>query len=134
MEFIHNKPKTITEIIKSASHFRDIFWLLHVAIFIVFSWSNNNQFHYTTEIKVKYEVPTMFPDFFSYGHFYWQYTHETIVPFEVISSGCNALVVPFQQLLEGLMEVLLCERVNDLRHSLFHLLNCLITTASVLRE
>ena len=27
------------------------------------------------------------------------------------------------------MEVLLCERVNDLRHSLFHLLNCLITTA-----
>ena len=29
------------------------------------------------------------------------------------------------------MEVLLCERVNDLRHSLFHLLNCLITTASI---
>ena len=28
------------------------------------------------------------------------------------------------------MEVLLCESVNDLRHSLFHLLNCLITTAS----
>ena len=32
------------------------------------------------------------------------------------------------------MEVLLCERVNDLRHSLFLLLNCLITTASELRE
>ena len=32
------------------------------------------------------------------------------------------------------MEVLLCERVKDLRHSLFHLLNCLITTASELRE
>ena len=32
------------------------------------------------------------------------------------------------------MEVLLGERVNDLRHSLFHLLNCLITTASELRE
>ena len=45
---------------------------------------------------------------------------------------CNALDVPFQQLLEGPMEVLLCERVNDLRHSLFHLLNCLITTASEL--
>ena len=28
------------------------------------------------------------------------------------------------------MEVLLCERVNDLRHSLYHLLNYLITTAS----
>ena len=32
------------------------------------------------------------------------------------------------------MEVLLCERVNDLRHSLFHLLNCRIMTASELRE
>ena len=31
------------------------------------------------------------------------------------------------------MEVLLCERVNDLHHSLFHLLNCLIMTASELR-
>ena len=30
------------------------------------------------------------------------------------------------------MEVLLCERVNDLRHSLFHLLNCLIRTTSEL--
>ena len=32
------------------------------------------------------------------------------------------------------MEVLLCKLVNDLRHSLFHLLNCLITTARELRE
>ena len=70
---------------------------------------------------------------FSYGHFYWEYTHETQLPFEVISSGCNALV-PFQQLLQGPIEVLLCERVNDLRHSLFYLLSCLITTASELRE
>ena len=61
-------------------------------------------------------------------------THETLVPFEVISSGCNALVVLFKQLLEGPMEVLLCERVNDLRHSRFHLLNCLITTACELRK
>ena len=37
---------------------------------------------------------------FSYGHFYWQRTHKTLVPFEVISSGWNALV-RFQQLLEG---------------------------------
>ena len=71
---------------------------------------------------------------FSYGHFYWLYTHETLVPFEIISSGCNALVVPFQKLLEGPMEALLYERVNDLCHSLFHLLNCLIMTASELRE
>ena len=32
------------------------------------------------------------------------------------------------------MYVLLCEHVNDLHHSLFHLLNCLITTTSELRE
>ena len=32
------------------------------------------------------------------------------------------------------MEVLLRERVNDLRHSLFYLLNSLITTISELRE
>ena len=63
-----------------------------------------------------------------------RYTHETLTPFEVIISGCNALVVPFQQLLEDAMEFLLCERVNDRRHSLFHLLNFLITTACELRE
>ena len=72
-------------------------------------------------------------DFFRMGTFI-DSTHETLVPFQVISPSCNALVVPFQQLLEGSMDVLLCERVNDLRHSLFHLLNCLITTASKLRE
>ena len=55
----------------------------------------------------------------------------SFIPFKVISSSCNALVVSFQLLLEGIMEVILCERVNDLRQSLFHLLNCLITTASV---
>ena len=38
------------------------------------------------------------------------------------------------QLLEGLMEVLSCEYVNDLHHSLFHLLNCLITTPSELSK
>ena len=40
----------------------------------------------------------------------------------------------FQQLLEGPMEDLLCERVNDLRHSLFHLLYCLITTTFEFKE
>ena len=69
-----------------------------------------------------------FPDFFQMATFI-DSTHETLVPFEVIPSGCNKLFVPFQQLLERPVEVHLCERVNDLRHSLFHLLNCLITTA-----
>ena len=32
------------------------------------------------------------------------------------------------------MEVLFCECVTDLRHNLFHILNCLITTDSELRE
>ena len=35
-------------------------------------------------------------------------------------------------LLEGLMEVLLCDHVNDLHHSLFHPLNCLITWSNSL--
>ena len=35
-----------------------------------------------------------FPDFFRMGTFI-----DTLVPIEVISSGCNALVVPFQKLL-----------------------------------
>ena len=68
-----------------------------------------------------------FPDFFRMGTFI-DSTLMKLVPFEVVSFGCNALL-PFQQLLDGPMEVLLGERVNDLRHSLFHLLNCLITTA-----
>ena len=75
-----------------------------------------------------------FPDIFRMGTFIDSYIHEILVPFEVISSGCNAFVVTFQQLLEGPIEVLLCEHVNGLRHSLFHLRNCLITTATELRE
>ena len=51
----------------------------------------------------------------------------------IVGNGSNALA-PFQQLLEGPMEVLLCDRVNGLRHSLFHLLNCLITTAHELKK
>ena len=41
------------------------------------------------------------------------------MPVEVIFSGCNPLEIPFKQLLEGPMKVLLCERVNDFRHSLW---------------
>ena len=74
-----------------------------------------------------------FLDFFRMGTFL-DSTHKTLVPFEEISSGCNALVVLFQQLLERPIKVLLCERVKDLRHSIFHLLNCLITTSSKLWE
>ena len=41
-----------------------------------------------------------FPDFFGMGIFIDR-THETLVLFEVISSGCNTLAVRFQQRLEG---------------------------------
>ena len=62
-------------------------------------------------------------------------THVKLLsPFEEISSGSNAFVVQFQQLLERPIEVLLCECANDLRKNLFHFLNCLITTASERRE
>ena len=71
-----------------------------------------------------------FQTFFVWALFF---IHETVVLFEVNSSGCNGIVVPFQQLPEGPMEVL-CERVNDLRHSLFHRLNYLVTIASELKE
>ena len=54
-----------------------------------------------------------FPEFFRMGTFI-DSAHMKL--FEVITSGCNALVVPFQQLLEGPMKILLSERVNYLRH------------------
>ena len=42
----------------------------------------------------------MVPDFFRMGTFI-DSTLMKLDPFEVIFSGCNALIVPFQQLLEG---------------------------------
>ena len=41
-----------------------------------------------------------FSDFYRTGTFIDSTHNETIFPYEVISSGCNALVVPFPQLLE----------------------------------
>ena len=46
----------------------------------------------------------------------------------ILRLQCTCCTVP--TILEGPMEVLLWKRVNELRHSLFHLLNCLITIAS----
>ena len=74
-----------------------------------------------------------FPDFFRMSTFI-DSTHETLAPFKVIFPGYNALIVPFKQLLQGPMEVLFCERVNDLRHTLFYLFSYLITIASELWE
>ena len=74
-----------------------------------------------------------FPDFFRMGTFIDRTHMKLSSPLKKYPPA-DALVVPFQQLLEGPMEVHLCEVVNDLRRRLFHLLNCLITTASELRE
>ena len=46
-----------------------------------------------------------FSDFFRMGTFIDSTHMKLLSPFEVISSGCNALVEQFQQLLEGPMEV-----------------------------
>ena len=119
------------------SSWRCIIYLFScVAVIVVISFTTKiHSFRVLLKIKWELDNSTIqhirgaynkFPDFFRMGTFI-DSTH-------IISSGCNALVVPFQQLLEGPMEILLCERVNDLHHSLFHLLSCLITTASELRE
>ena len=84
-----------------------------------------------------YSLPFTPPTYiyiYIYIYIYMQGLLNRFPAFFRISSSCNALVVPLQQLLEGFMEVLLCERVSDLPRSLFHLLNCLITTACELRE
>ena len=44
-----------------------------------------------------------------------KYTHETLVPFEVISPSWKLLTVPIQQILEGPIEVPLCEGVNAIK-------------------
>ena len=103
--YIYNVPLQIKKVLL-------IYWMT-----VIYIWGSLNKF----------------TDFFHIGTFI-DSTHMKLVRFEVISSGCNALVVPFQQVLEGPMEVLSCECVNDLRHSLFYLLSCLITTTPELRE
>ena len=111
-----------------------VIFFCSISVFLIYKIYPKYQLHPVYIYIYLQDVYDKFPDFFCMGTFIDSTTHETLVQFEVISSGCNALVVPIQQLLEGPMEVLLCERVNDVRHSLFHLLNCLITTASELRE
>ena len=51
-----------------------------------------------------------FPDFFVWALLLTVPT-KTLIPFKVFSFDINALVVPFQQLLESPLEVFLCERV-----------------------
>ena len=73
-----------------------------------------------------------FPDFFVWALLLIVHTwNSSPLRGNLLQLQCTCL--PFQQFLEGPTEVLWCEHVNDLRHSLFHLLNCLITTASELK-
>ena len=74
-----------------------------------------------------YEVHTIsFQTFFIWALLLIVHTWNSSPLWSNLQLQCTCCTVP--------MEVLLCERVNDLHHSLFHLLNCLITTASELRE
>ena len=78
-----------------------------------------------------YEVHTIsFPTFFVWALLLIVHAWNSS-PLRSNLLGCIALVVPFEQLLEGPIKVLLCEGVNDHRHNLFHLLNC---PASELKE
>ena len=60
---------------------------------------------------------------------WWHTWNFSPLPNNLLRLQCTCCTV-----LEGPMEVLLCEHVNDLRHSLLHLLNSLTTTACELRE
>ena len=74
-----------------------------------------------------------FPDFFVWALLLIVHTWNfSLLRSNLLRLQCTCSIVP--KILEDPMEVLLCERANDLRHSLFHLLNCLITTASELRK
>ena len=57
------------------------------------------QCNFSLSSKIFRGATISFQTFFVWAH-YWLCTHETLVPFGVISSGCNALV-PFQKLHEG---------------------------------
>ena len=69
-----------------------------------------------------------FADFFRMGTFIDSTHMKLYSPSKKSPPTAMHLVVSFKQLLEGPIDV------NDLCHSLFHLLNSLITTASELRE
>ena len=71
-----------------------------------------------------------FPDFFVWALLLIVHSWNSIsLRCNLLRLQCNCCAVPTTY---GRPHV--CERVNDLRHSLFYLLNCLITIASELRE
>ena len=74
----------------------------------------------------------MYMHIFSYRHF--NNCTQTLVLFKVICTVFKSHFVPFQYLLEGPMEALFCEHFTELRNSLSHLLNHLISTAYELTE
>ena len=84
------------------------FHLFHLKIFLDEECSHcpkwlKKKIKRTTKTKHTYIIRgslNKFPDFFRMGTFI-DSTHMKLILFEVISSGCNALVVPFQQLLKG---------------------------------
>ena len=76
-----------------------------------------------------------FPDFFRKGTFIDNAHMKLKSPTNESPPAAMHLLYHSNNFWKAPMEVLLCERVNDLRHSFFHLLDCLIMIASYeLRE
>ena len=73
-----------------------------------------------------------FPEFLVWALLLIVHTwNSSLLRSNILRLQCTCCTVPITS---ASLEVLLCQRVNDLRHSLFRLLNCLITTASEVRE
>ena len=99
---------------------------------------------------VRFNLLAQFPEnhishaILSYYHYHCTHTHththtHTYVYIYIYISTLNYIELNnlkpcYKTYWHSFMDVLLCERVSELRHSLFHLLNCLITTAPELRE
>ena len=118
-------PHSIKEINGSLQYWNH-FWNITAPILLKIPFSCFLQnYHYIEKFMCSFDISNLFtcvplleiiniwgllnkfPDIFIWALLLIvQYIHETLVPFEVISSGWNTLGLPFQQLLEGPMEVL----------------------------
>ena len=97
-------------------------------------WRHWRGSYFTVEMKLMYEDHKIsFQTFFVWALLLIVHTwNSSPLWSNILRLQCACCTVPTTS--GRPMEVLLCEHVNDFRHSLFHLLNSLITTASELRE
>ena len=99
----HNShPLSVSLCISSVSVCVSVYFFLCVLIFVSMNLSLSLSIYIYIYIRSAYDK---YPDVSGKGTFIHSAHRKTQVPFEVISSGYNALVVPFQQLLQGPMDV-----------------------------